>query len=110
MIKIEVSRPDAARIPDGFALWDLGFRPFYLVASTFASLSILLWICQYAGHLAAELLRSPAWHGHEMLLGYTMAVMAAFLLTASAMGTQPTGIKVAISILVGRRARIVSAR
>ena len=82
MIKIEVSRPDAARVPEGFALWNLGFRPFYLVASIFASLSILLWICQYSGHLPAEFLRSPAWHGHEMLFGYTMAVVAGFLLTA----------------------------
>ena len=82
MIQIEVSRPDAARVPEGFALWNLGFRPFYLAASIFAALSILLWICQYAGHLPAEFLRSPAWHGHEMLFGYTMAVMAGFLLTA----------------------------
>jgi len=82
MIKIEVSPREAARGPEGFALWNLGFRPFYLAASIFASLSILLWICQYSGHLPAEFLRSPAWHGHEMLFGYTMAVLAGFLLTA----------------------------
>jgi uncharacterized protein involved in response to NO len=67
---------------NGFALWNLGFRPFYLLASTFAALSILLWICQYTGHLPAAYLRTPAWHGHEMLYGYTMAVVAGFLLTA----------------------------
>jgi uncharacterized protein involved in response to NO len=66
----------------GFALWSLGFRPFYLLASSFAALSILLWICQYTGHLPAAYLRTPAWHGHEMLYGYTVAVMAGFLLTA----------------------------
>ena len=66
----------------GFALWSLGFRPFYLLASAFAALSILLWICQYTGHLPAAYVRSPAWHGHEMLYGYTIAVMAGFLLTA----------------------------
>jgi len=68
--------------PGGFALWSLGFRPFYLLASGFAALSILLWICQYTGHLPAAYLRTPAWHGHEMLYGYTVAVMAGFLLTA----------------------------
>ena len=68
--------------PGGFALWSLGFRPFYLLASSFAALSILLWICQYTGHLPAAYLRTPAWHGHEMLYGYTVAVMAGFLLTA----------------------------
>jgi uncharacterized protein involved in response to NO len=66
----------------GFALWSLGFRPFYLLASNFAALSILLWICQYTGHLPAAYLRTSAWHGHEMLYGYTVAVMAGFLLTA----------------------------
>jgi len=66
----------------GFALWSLGFRPFYLLASVFAASSILLWICQYTGHLPAAYVRSPAWHGHEMLYGYTVAVMAGFLLTA----------------------------
>jgi len=68
--------------PGGFALWSLGFRPFYLLASGFAALSILLWICQYTGHLPAAYLRTPAWHGHEMLYCYTVAVMAGFLLTA----------------------------
>ena len=68
--------------PGGFALWSLGFRPFYLLASSFASLSIVLWICQYTGHLPGAYLRTPAWHGHEMLYGYTVAVMAGFLLTA----------------------------
>ena len=68
--------------PDRFALWSLGFRPFYLLASSFAALSILLWICQYTGHLPAAYLRTPAWHGHEMLYGYTVAVIAGFLLTA----------------------------
>jgi uncharacterized protein involved in response to NO len=66
----------------GFALWNVGFRPFYLLASGFAALSILLWVCQYTGHLPASYVRSPAWHGHEMLYGYTLAVIAGFLLTA----------------------------
>ena len=91
MIKIEVQRPQAASVPTRFALWNLGFRPFYLLASIFASSSILLWICQYAGQLPATYLRSPAWHGHEMLFGYTMAVVAGFLLTAVANWTgKPT--------------------
>ena len=82
MIKIEVHRPQAISVSAEFALWNLGFRPFYLLASIFAASSILLWICQYTGQLPAVYLRSPAWHGHEMLFGYTMAVVAGFLLTA----------------------------
>jgi len=64
-----------------FALWDLGFRPFYLLASAFAAVSILLWVGQYTGVLAGHL-RGSIWHGHEMLFGYTMAVVTGFLLTA----------------------------
>jgi uncharacterized protein involved in response to NO len=93
-IKIEVHRTQAASASTEFALWSLGFRPFYLLASIFAASSILLWICQYAGQLPAIYLRSPAWHGHEMLFGYTMAVVAGFLLTAVANWTgkpTPTG-------------------
>jgi len=82
MIKVEVIHPSVEKVSERFALWNMGFRPFYLGASIFASLSILLWVCQYSGHLPAEFLRSPAWHGHEMLFGYTMAVVAGFLLTA----------------------------
>ena len=68
--------------PTGFALWNLGFRPFYLLASVFAAATVLLWIARYAGLLPALDLATSAWHGHEMLYGYTMAVVAGFLLTA----------------------------
>lgn len=82
MLKIDEPQPGTQPAPAVFALWNLGFRPFYLLASSFAALSILLWIGQYAGYLPAAYLRSPAWHGHEMLYGYTLAVIAGFLLTA----------------------------
>ena len=61
-------------------MWSLGFRPFYLLASAFASLSIALWTLQYAGF--APYLRGATWHGHEMLFGFTLAVVAGFLFTA----------------------------
>jgi uncharacterized protein involved in response to NO len=75
--------PTPSRFPAaGFALWSLGFRPFYLLASAFAALSILLWVSQYVGWLPAAYLRGPAWHGHEMLFGYAIAVVTGFLFTA----------------------------
>ena len=40
-----------------FALWRLGFRPFYLLAASFAALSIALWALQFAGLLAQVLAR-----------------------------------------------------
>ncbi|MBK7473896.1 MAG: NnrS family protein, partial [Betaproteobacteria bacterium] len=82
MLNIEEPRTRPNAGSGGFALWNLGFRPFYLLASGFAALSVLLWIAQYAGWLPAAYLRTPAWHGHEMLYGYALAVVAGFLLTA----------------------------
>ena len=65
-----------------FALWELGFRPFYLLASLFASLSILVWTMQFSGLLPYAYLQGPIWHAHEMLFGFTLAVLTGFLLTA----------------------------
>ncbi|MBX3623175.1 MAG: NnrS family protein [Rhizobacter sp.] len=68
--------------PRGFALWALGFRPFYLLASGFAALSILLWSLQFTGWLPRPYLNGPLWHAHEMLFGFTLAVVVGFLFTA----------------------------
>jgi len=64
------------------ALWNLGFRPFYLLASLFGVATVLLWVAQLSGLLDTAYLQGPVWHGHEMLFGYTLAVVAGFLLTA----------------------------
>jgi len=82
MLKTDARNAMPVFAPRDFALWRLGFRPFYLLAATFAAVSIVLWICQYTGHLPGAYLSAPAWHGHEMLYGFTLAVVAGFLLTA----------------------------
>ncbi|HEX3096548.1 MAG TPA: NnrS family protein [Usitatibacter sp.] len=88
MLSIEDPPPAPRR---GFALWDLGFRPFYLLASAFAALSIALWALEYAGWLPGSYLEAPSRHGHEMLFGYAFAVVAGFLFTAVRNWTnQPT--------------------
>ena len=68
--------------PPRFALWQLGFRPFYLLASLFAALSVGLWAAQFAGWLGRPYLAGPLWHAHEMLFGFTLAVVVGFLFTA----------------------------
>lgn len=84
----------------GFALWNLGFRPFYLLASVFSASSMLLWVAQYSGFLPTAYLQGPLWHGHEMLFGFTMAVVAGFLLTAVRAWTgQPTATGVPLMAL-----------
>lgn len=75
----------------GFALWNLGFRPLYLLASIFSVVSVVLWAAQFSGLIPALYLSDPLWHGHEMLFGYTTAIIAGFLLTAVRTWTgQPT--------------------
>jgi len=76
----EPARPGP--LPRGFALWQLGFRPFYLLASVFSALSIALWAAQFSGWLGHAYLQGPLWHAHEMLFGFVLAVVVGFLFTA----------------------------
>jgi uncharacterized protein involved in response to NO len=60
-----------------------GFRPFFLGAALFGTVSVLVWVAIYAGHGQAEFLYPPReWHVHEMLFGFIPALIAGFLLTA----------------------------
>jgi uncharacterized protein involved in response to NO len=67
-----------------FALFNLGFRPFFLLAGVYALISIFIWGGVYVyGWPVPRLPFSPMhWHAHEMIFGYGMAVAAGFLLTA----------------------------
>ena len=80
-IALKHKQAPATRQP-GFALWRLGFRPFYLLASAYAALSIGLWVAQFAGWLPLAYLHGPQWHAHEMLFGFVLAVIVGFLFTA----------------------------
>lgn len=67
-----------------FALFDRGFRPFFLLAMLYAAVSILLWGYTW---VHGEVLAAPGviptyWHAHEMIFGFAGAVIAGFLLTA----------------------------
>ena len=96
--------------PKTFALWNLGFRPFYLLASIFAALSIPLWALQFAGWLPRPYLQGPLWHAHEMLFGFTLAVMVGFLLTAGrnwANRPTPTGAWLAALALLWIAGRVL---
>lgn len=66
------------------ALWAIGFRPFFLFAALSAFLLVPLWLAGLLlGVTWPSPLPGPLWHGHEMLFGYTSAVIAGFLLTAT---------------------------
>ncbi len=66
-----------------FALFALGFRPFFLAAGISALVLLGLWLALWQGVVpAGGYFTLVEWHAHEMLFGYTAAVIAGFLLTA----------------------------
>ncbi|MGZ8135760.1 MAG: NnrS family protein [Methylococcaceae bacterium] len=66
-----------------YPLFALGFRTFFLLAGLSALFLIVLWNAIYKGELShANYFANNIWHAHEMLLGYSIAVIAGFLLTA----------------------------
>ena len=99
-IAIQRAQPPLAPAPAFFALWQLGFRPFYLLASAFAALSIGLWALQFAGWLPLAYLQGPLWHAHEMLFGFSLAVIVGFLFTAGRNWSgQPTPVGLPLAAL-----------
>lgn len=69
----------------GQSLWLRGFRPFFLGAALVAVLSMVMWLSIYLFQLPLNFpgISIFQWHAHEMIYGYTMAVIAGFLLTAA---------------------------
>lgn len=67
-----------------FALFTLGFRPFFIGAGTFSVLSIFYWTLVYGFQVpvSTSSLSLFEWHAHQMIYGFGMAVVAGFLLTA----------------------------
>lgn len=65
----------------GFALFALGFRPFYLLAALFAGLAVPFWALVFGGVLSLPM-PGILWHAHEMIFGFACAVIVGFLFTA----------------------------
>lgn len=60
-----------------------GFRPFFLLAALAAAVLVPLWVQRFGRDLPAPAyLPGMEGHRHEMLFGFTGAVVAGFLLTA----------------------------
>ncbi len=76
------------------ALLRLGFRPFFLFGALFSLIALALWGSFLTGRLGFAPHGNPLWwHGHEMLFGFVMAIVAGFLLTASQTWTGQKSIK-----------------
>ncbi|MEZ5453750.1 MAG: NnrS family protein [Thiothrix sp.] len=80
MIKLDIQPPVTGK----YALSHLGFRPFFLGAGLFAVIGMVLWagIYGFGWQGLHPAYPSIAWHAHEMVFGYAVAVAAGFLLTA----------------------------
>lgn len=86
MIRIE--QPAVAQPPRGFALFNLGFRPFYLLAALFGAAAVVAWVASIEGRIAPPGMHAGvAWHAHEMVFGFALAVISGFLLTAGRVWT-----------------------
>ena len=81
---IQISPPSRKLPVQGFALFNLGFRPFFLLAAAFAILSMAVWMARYFHNTTSSFttISASQWHAHEMLYGFAFAVIAGFLLTA----------------------------
>jgi len=69
-------------------LWQLGFRAGFLGAAIFAVLAMGRWMYWMARPGSWPAAQAPHWwHGHEMVFGFALPVVAGFLLTAVATWT-----------------------
>lgn len=86
-----LDRRKALSIPP---VWRLAFRPFFLAGSIFAMLAIPLWIAAWTGLWPGFQPTGGwlAWHRHEMLFGFAMAIVAGFVLTAGQTWTGQPGV------------------
>ncbi len=74
------SKPPSSPHP----ILNLSFRVFFSAAAIFAVITMTLWSFIFTGHtdINGQVLNPLYWHGHEMIYGYALAVVAGFLLTA----------------------------
>jgi uncharacterized protein involved in response to NO len=75
----EVAGPPVHRL----ALFEAGFRVFFLLAPLYATSAILEWLLIYSGAIVLPIDVAPTlWHAHEMIFGFAAAGVAGFFLTA----------------------------
>jgi uncharacterized protein involved in response to NO len=97
-----------------WAFLSYAFRPFFLLNGIFAVLIVSVWVITLHGKGPSWI--TPDWHAHEMLVGFAMAAVAGFSLTAVATWTGRPAIRGAelgwllLSWLAGRVAMLLDGR
>ncbi|MEG0634668.1 NnrS family protein [Pseudomonas sp. WS 5412] len=84
-------------------LFRLAFRPFFLGGCLLALLAIPLWLLALAGNAGWQPAGGwLAWHRHELLFGFALAIIGGFLLTAVQTWTGRPGISgMPLAVLAG---------
>ncbi|MBJ2265356.1 MULTISPECIES: NnrS family protein [Pseudomonas] len=84
-------------------LFRLAFRPFFLGGCLLALLAIPLWLLALAGDAGWQPAGGwLAWHRHELLFGFALAIIGGFLLTAVQTWTGRPGISgMPLAVLAG---------
>lgn len=87
-----VSLRSSAQVPTGVALFERGFRPFFLLAALMLAFWVPLWLAarQFSLPMVGSYFLPTVWHAHEMVFGFAVAVIAGFLLTAAQNWTKRT--------------------
>lgn len=108
-----IDRNKAMAIPP---LLRLGFRPFFLGGCLLALIAVPLWLIALSGKLDWQPAGGwLAWHRHELLFGFGLAIVGGFLLTAVQNWTGQPGLSgkplaaLALLWLAGRLAWLVAA-
>ncbi|RLA06860.1 MAG: NnrS family protein [Gammaproteobacteria bacterium] len=82
MIQIQNSNQPAKK----FALFELGFRPFFLGGCVFSIILMIIWLQNIIFNVPLSFFNHSLipqyWHAHEMMSGFAVAIVAGFLLTA----------------------------
>ena len=67
-------------------VWHSPFRPFFLLGALYGPLLVLTWIPHYTGLLTSngwQMSMLPTlWHQHEIVFGFSTAIIFGFILTA----------------------------
>lgn len=87
--------PEPSRDIFDYPVLGYGFRPFFLLGALYSIISLLIWSGFYAGYVTPPLfmIDPVSWHAHEMIYGFTMAIVAGFLLTAVANWTDSAPVR-----------------
>jgi hypothetical protein len=65
--------PSERRTTGAFALFEYGYRPFFLLAALHGAVLVPVWVAAVFGWLALPVEMEVSWHAHQMVYGFAAA-------------------------------------